>query len=82
MGTLGGVMRFGDGTSDRARGSRRKAVFSKGRNPMDKPFKTIAEQVSILESLGMRTDEATPLILKREGCYSVVNGYKTLFLSC
>lgn len=48
---------------------------------MDKPFKTIQEQVSILESRGMRTDEATPLILKREGYYSVVNGYKTLFLS-
>lgn len=49
--------------------------------PMDKPFKTISEQISILESRGMRTDEATPLILNREGYYSVVNGYKTLFLS-
>lgn len=47
---------------------------------MDKPFKTIAEQISILESRNMTTDQMTPLILKREGYYSVVNGYKSLFL--
>lgn len=48
---------------------------------MDKPFKTIDEQIAILESRNMVTDSTTPLILKREGYYSVVNGYKTLFLS-
>lgn len=47
---------------------------------MDKPFKTIDEQVAILESRGMRTDAKTPSILRREGYYSVVNGYKALFL--
>lgn len=47
---------------------------------MDKPFKTVEEQISILESRNMTTDQMTPLILKREGYYSVVNGYKSLFL--
>lgn len=47
---------------------------------MDKPFKTIAEQIAILESRNMMTDQTTALILKREGYYSVVNGYKSLFL--
>lgn len=48
---------------------------------MDKPFKTIDEQIAILESRNMSTDSMTPLILKREGYYSVINGYKSLFLS-
>lgn len=48
---------------------------------MDKPFKTIDEQIAILESRNMATDSMTPLILKREGYYSVINGYKSLFLS-
>lgn len=47
---------------------------------MDRPFKTIDEQVEILESRGMRTDADTALALQREGYYSIVNGYKDLFI--
>lgn len=47
---------------------------------MDKPFKTIEEQIEILESRGMRTDGDTALALMREGYYSIVNGYKDLFI--
>lgn len=43
---------------------------------MDKPFKTIGEQVKILRSRGVSTDEDTATILLREGYYSVVNGAK------
>jgi len=47
---------------------------------MDKPFKTIAEQVAILESRGLEANDETPIILEREGYYSVVNGYKDIFI--
>lgn len=47
---------------------------------MEKPFKTIAEQVEILESRGLATDALTSQILEREGYYQVVNGYKDPFL--
>lgn len=47
---------------------------------MDKPFKTVEEQMEILESRGMKTDGNTERVLWREGYYSVVNGYKDLFL--
>lgn len=47
---------------------------------MDKPFKTIDEQINILESRGMQTDGETALALQREGYYSIVNGYKDLFI--
>lgn len=47
---------------------------------MDKPFKTIEEQVALLESRGISTDDETPVILMREGYYSIVNGYKAPFL--
>lgn len=47
---------------------------------MDKPFKSIAEQVAILESRGMATDGETARTLEREGYYSVVNGYKDPFI--
>ena len=43
---------------------------------MDKPFKTIEEQVELLEARGVATDDDTPEVLLREGYYSVVNGYK------
>lgn len=49
------------------------------RGPM-KEFKTIDEQVAILESRGMKTDERTPKILLKENYYSVINGYKDPFL--
>lgn len=47
---------------------------------MEKPFLTIEEQVRLLESRGMSTDENTPKQLLREGYYSIVNGYKRPFL--
>lgn len=45
-----------------------------------KEFKTIAEQVSILESRGMKVGQEAAVILLRENYYSVVNGYKDPFL--
>ncbi len=47
---------------------------------MDKPFKTIDEQIAILEARGMEVGASAYEALSREGCYSVVNGYKDLFL--
>lgn len=47
---------------------------------IDKPFLTIDDQVKLLESRNMTTDERTPLVLLREGYYQVVNGYKEPFL--
>lgn len=47
---------------------------------MDKPFKTVAEQIAILESRGMSVGGDAPGILDREGYYSVINGYKDLFI--
>ena len=47
---------------------------------MDKPFKSIDEQIAILESRGLECDNSTRLVLEREGYYPVVNGYKDLFL--
>jgi hypothetical protein len=45
-----------------------------------KEFKTIAEQVALLESRGMKVDDETPVILLRENYYSIVNGHKDPFL--
>lgn len=45
-----------------------------------KEFKTIAEQISILESRGMRFGEDASAALLRENYYSVINGYKDPFL--
>lgn len=47
---------------------------------MYKPFTSIDEQVRLLASRGVITDRDTPLLLAREGYYSVVNGYKDPFL--
>lgn len=47
---------------------------------MQKPFKTIDEQVGILSSRGLATDERTAGVLEREGYYCVVNGYKGPFI--
>ena len=41
-----------------------------------KEFKTIAEQIRILETKGMRIGEEASTILLRENYYSIVNGYK------
>ncbi|MCH3944228.1 MAG: Abi family protein [Atopobiaceae bacterium] len=46
----------------------------------DKPFRTIEEQVELLESRGMRMDEDPRPTLMREGYYSVVNGYKDILI--
>ena len=45
-----------------------------------KEFKTIAEQISILESRGMYVGREASAILLRENYYSVINGYKDPFL--
>ena len=34
---------------------------------MDKPFRTIEEQIAILNSRGVATDKSTPKVLAREG---------------
>ena len=43
---------------------------------MLKEFKTIAEQIHVLETSGMRIGEEASTILLRENYYSIVNGYK------
>lgn len=48
---------------------------------MDKPFKTIEQQMAILRSRNMDVDSSASAVLKREGYYSVVNGYKAPFLA-
>ncbi|MBT1166843.1 Abi family protein [Bifidobacterium simiarum] len=47
---------------------------------MHKPYQTIDEQIAILRSRRVATTEETAYILRREGYYAVVNGYKDLFL--
>lgn len=47
---------------------------------MAKEFLTIQELVQLMESRGLRTDDTTPAILRRESYYAVVNGYKDPFL--
>lgn len=47
---------------------------------MDKPFRSIEQQVAKLNQRGVATNEDTPLILLHEGYYSVVNGYGKAFL--
>lgn len=46
------------------------------RRGMEKPFKSIEEQISLMHRRGLSTDADTPGILMREGYYSIVNGYK------
>lgn len=47
---------------------------------MDKPFKTISEQIEILKNRGLTVGPQAPSILEREGYYPVINGYKDPFL--
>ena len=47
---------------------------------MGKPFLTIQQQIELLESRGVKTDDASGSILLREGYYSVVNDYKDSFI--
>lgn len=49
----------------------------------DKPFKSVAEQIHILNNdrdLTILNEEAAELALKRYGYYEIINGYKTPFL--
>lgn len=48
---------------------------------MDKPFRTIEQQMGILRSRNMEVDSSAGAVLKREGYYSVINGYKAPFLA-
>lgn len=47
---------------------------------MDKPFKTLDEQVELLRRRGMGCGSHAQLLLLREGYYAVVNGYRLPFL--
>ncbi len=52
-----------------------------GVNMNSKPFKTIDEQINILESRGMMVDhDKAKDSLMRNGYYNVINGYKDFFL--
>ena len=46
----------------------------------NKPFRSIEQQVRLLQGRGVATNEATPTILLREGYYAVVNGYGKPFI--
>lgn len=47
---------------------------------MDKEFKTIEQQMELLESRGVATDSHTAKALQMDGYYSIINGYKDTFL--
>ena len=59
-----------------------------GRSPLrrfwrfsvSKPFKSITQQIELLETRGVQTDDNTAAILRREGYYPIVNGYKAPFI--
>lgn len=56
-------------------------VEESGKNAvLHKPFKTIDEQIEILNARGLQTDNDTRYTLEREGYYPVINGYKDFFL--
>lgn len=44
---------------------------------MAKEFKTIKEQILLLNSRGIKTNQETEAQLMRESYYAIVNGYKT-----
>lgn len=50
--------------------------------PSSKPFKTYRQQLKILRSrnLEIRDGSRATTILKREGYYNIINGYKDIFL--
>ena len=45
-----------------------------------KPYRSVDEQLRILRSRGMAVDAGAGHVLRREGYYPIVNGYKDLFL--
>ena len=60
--------------------SRRKTAFLLLGGIVQKPFKTISEQVSLLSSRGVEIDMDAESVLMRNGYYPIVNGYKDPFL--
>ena len=49
---------------------------------MDKPFKTYRQQLRILRERNLLIPDGSKAvqILKREGYYNIINGYKEIFL--
>lgn len=47
---------------------------------LHKPFTSIDEQITLLNERGLTTDSHTASILRREGYYQIINGYKGPFL--
>lgn len=49
---------------------------------MSKPFKTYRQQLNILRSRNLIIDNGSKAIdiLKKEGYYNIINGYKEIFL--
>ncbi|NEG90641.1 Abi family protein [Bifidobacterium aerophilum] len=47
---------------------------------LHKPYKSLDEQIVILQSRGMIVHDSAAHVLRRESYYSIVNGYKDLFL--
>lgn len=47
---------------------------------MEKTFKTLDEQVNILRKRGLRVTEDAKQILEKENYYSLINGYKELYI--
>ena len=45
-----------------------------------KPYRSVDEKLRILRSRGMAVDAGAGHVLRREGYYPIVNGYKDLFL--
>ena len=48
---------------------------------VDKPFTTINDQIKILRSRGLAINETASRTLMLENYYSLINGYKDVFLS-
>ena len=63
---------------------RSEAFCLKGKDEMNsqKPFKTYNQQLKILRSRNIEINDGSKAIriLKREGYYNIVNGYKEIFL--
>lgn len=60
----------------------RTGPFFYGESDKMKPFKTHRQQLSILRSRGLNIKDGSKAmrILERENYYSLINGYKDLFL--
>lgn len=57
--------------------------FAKGQTMEDKPFKTVGQQIDLLNeqrNLNIQNMEAAKNALKRYGYYEIINGYKEPFL--